>query len=125
MIRHQMFASARTATLWLLRLRTLALVVVQRPGFGLGTLPGKLLQGIAQGLDAGVAPMRLGILATFVGHRRGACQRLQTCRVLIAASIISQLCQQSWGQSFARAGEAPHQETVGMGQKKACNLPVV
>jgi hypothetical protein len=118
MIRHQMFARARTATLWLLRFRAFALVGVQRPGFFLVHSPSKLLQGIAQRLDTGVAPMRLGLLATFIRYRRGAGQRLQTGCGRIATPIISQLGQQPRGQSFARAGETPHQGAVSRGQKK-------
>ena len=106
-------------------LGALALVVVGRPGFFLGTLPGKLLQGIAQGLDTGVTPMWLGILATFIGHRRGACHRLQTRGVLVATAIISQFGQQSRSQPFAGAGQAPYQAAVSLGQKKAFDLLIV
>src|SRR5262249_25747029 len=50
----------------------LALVVRLRPGLLEDGLPGELIQHVAEGLDTGVAAMRLGVVATLVGHRRGA-----------------------------------------------------
>src|SRR5215472_13646323 len=100
----------------------LALIVVACPYLRQGTLPGKLLHGIPQGLDTSIAPMRLGILAAFRGHRRGARQSLQTRGVPVTLAIISQFGQQSRSQSLARARQAPDQATVSVGQKKAFNL---
>src|SRR6266566_2383778 len=103
----------------------LALIVVLRPGFGLRTLPSKLLQGVAQRLDASIASMRFGIGAAFIGDRRGACQRLQTGCVRIACSIIPDFCEQSRSQSLAGAGQTAEDLVVFMYQKKALDLLVV
>src|SRR5260370_39496953 len=56
-----------------LALAALAPIIPRPPRFLEGGLPGELIQHIAQRLDTGIAPMRLGVVATRIGHRRGAC----------------------------------------------------
>jgi hypothetical protein len=51
---------------------SLALIIGQGPGFLSRRLPGELVEGIAQGFEAGIAFVRLGILATLEGHRSRA-----------------------------------------------------
>src|SRR6266567_131284 len=104
---------------------TFALIVGHGPWFGLSALPGKLLQGVAQRFDASIAPMRFGIVATFIGDRRGSRQCLQAGRILVTLSIISKFCQQSRGQAFARARQMAEDVAVSVGQKKAFDLLVV
>src|SRR6266849_10837695 len=69
-----------------LALGPLALVILFGPGFLLGTLPGKLVQGIAPGLDTAQAPMGFLIRPALEEHRRRASQSLQTAGALIAAA---------------------------------------
>lgn len=102
-----------------------ALIVVHGPGFGVRTLPGKLMQRIAQGFDTGIPSMRFGIVATFIGHRRSTCQCLQAARISVTRTIISQFCQQSRSKAFARTRQGAKQMTVSMGQKKALDLLIV
>src|SRR6266571_1060358 len=60
----------------------LALVILSGPGFTLRGLPGKVVQRIAQRLDAAQATMRLGVHAALKQHGRGASQSLQTAGIL-------------------------------------------
>ncbi len=69
-------------------LLSLALVVVSGPACSLSALPCKLLQRIAQRFATGIAPMRLGIVATLKQDGRGSSQGLQTRRISIAVRII-------------------------------------
>src|SRR2546429_636072 len=94
-----------------------AMVVFLSPGFGLRTLPGKLMQRIPQGFDTGIASMGLGIGAAFIGNRRGASQGLQTGCVRIARPIIPDLCEQTRSQSLARTGQTAEDFVVFMRQK--------
>ena len=103
----------------------LALRVVLRPGFALRPLPGKLLQGVAQGFDTGIAPVGLRIGAACIGHRRRASQRLQTGAVGRALTIIADLCQQTRSQSLACTGQTAEDLLVLMPQKQARDLLVV
>src|SRR3989440_11157051 len=100
-------------------LLALALIVVLRPGFALRTLPGKLLQRVAQGFDTGIASVGLRIGAACIGHRRCARQSLQTGGVCIALTIIADLCQQTRSQSLAGTGQTAEDLRVLMPQKKA------
>ena len=75
-----------------LALCALALIVGHRPGFLRSALPRKLLQHIAQRFDAGRAFVGFGIVATFVRHRRGSCQRLNARRISVAVTIIAPFC---------------------------------
>ncbi len=108
-----------------LALSPLALVILLGPGFLVGTLPGKLVQGIAPGLDTTQAPMGFLIRPALEEHRRRTSQRLQTAGALIAAAIVAQFGQQS--RSKARSGpwQSLEELAVGMTQKKAFNLLVV
>src|SRR5437899_8602097 len=54
-----------------------AQVILLRPRLRAGTVKGKLLEGVAQGLDAAEAAMGLGICATLVEDWRGSSQSLQ------------------------------------------------
>src|SRR5579863_5008941 len=61
----------------------LALVVVPGPRLTLRTLPGELMQGIAQRFDAPQSAMRFGVHPALIQHGRGASQRLQTASILV------------------------------------------
>jgi hypothetical protein len=102
-----------------------ALVVVQGPGLTQGGLPGKLLQGIPQGLDTGRAAMCFGIGTALKQDRRGARQRLQAGGTGIAAPIVSNFCQQSRSQTFACPWQVLKTRTVRVSQKKALDLLIV
>ena len=106
-------------------LTSLALVVGNCPGFGLGALPGELVEGIAQGFDAAKAPMGFGILATLKQDGRSASQSLQTGRVSIAAPVIPDLGQQARGQTLTGSRQAAEDIIVFMRQKKGLDLLVV
>src|SRR5207247_1523327 len=103
-------------------LLALASVVVLGPGFALRTLPGKLLQRVAQRFDTGIAAMRLGIVAAFIGNGRRACQSLQTGRFRIPCAIIADFSEQSRSQSLSRSGKTAEDLVVFMHQKKTLNL---
>jgi hypothetical protein len=95
----------------------LTLVVIPGPRFRLRALSGKLLQRIAQGLDASVASMGFGILAAFTQHRRSPGQRLQTPGVLLARSVIPDFSQQPLRKPFSSTGKAA-ENTVGSVDQK-------
>ena len=103
----------------------LALVILSGPGFTLRGLPGKVVQRIAQRLDAAQATMRLGVHAALKQHGRGASQSLQTAGILGAAAIITDFRQQSWSQSLACTWQALKELMVLMGQKKGGNLLII
>jgi len=67
---------------------SLALVILLGPGFGMGTLPGKLLQGIAPRLDAAQPAMRFLIRPALEEDWRGSRKGLQTAGTLVASPII-------------------------------------
>ena len=64
----------------------LALVVGQRPD-SCGRLRGELIQSVAQGLQAGLAFERFGIVATLEGDGSCASESLQTRGIGIACLI--------------------------------------
>src|SRR6266487_2794720 len=105
--------------------RPFAVVILSRPGFLMGTLPGKLMQSIAQGFDTGIATMGFGILATFIEHWRGSSQGLQTPSFDIARCVIADFCEQSWSQTSARARKRMEDLIVFMAQKKALNFLII
>src|SRR6266487_2874236 len=111
--------------------RLVALLLLQHrkenasPGFLMGTLPGKLMQSIAQGFDTGIATMGFGILATFIEHWRGSSQGLQTPSFDIARCVIADFCEQSWSQTSARARKRMEDLIVFMAQKKALNFLII
>src|SRR5215469_15676132 len=51
-------------------------VILQGPCFLPRGFPGKLVQGVAQGFDAGITLMHLGVVPAFIGYWRGASQCL-------------------------------------------------
>src|SRR5450631_1720597 len=105
--------------------RSFALIVVFRPRFTLGTLPRKLMQGIAQWFDAPQSTMRFGIHATLIEDRRGSSQGLQTACILIPLSIIANLSQQPWSQVLPSTRQTLKKGVILMGQKKGADLFVI
>src|SRR5579859_1319253 len=95
-------------------LLALTLIVLQRPGFRLGTLPSKLVQSITKRLDTGMASMNPGIGSALKNHRRGPCQRLQSRRIGVAFPIIANFCQQTRSETFASTGQAREDLAVGV-----------
>jgi len=106
-------------------LRPFALVIRQRPGFLLRRLPGKLVQGVAQGFQAGEAFMRFGVIAAFIGHGRGSGQGLDRVGIGIAATIITPFGQQTWSQAFASPRQRTPQFLIVMPQKKGADGLVI
>jgi hypothetical protein len=102
-----------------------ALVIGSGPRFALRTLPGELLQGVAQGFDTPQAAMRFGIRPALKQDGRGATQRLQTAGIQVAAPVITNLCQQSRGQMVGAARQAGKDLVVRMGQKKGADLLII
>ena len=104
-------------------LRSFALIVGSGPRFTRQSLPGELLQGIAQRFDTAEPTMRFAVASTLIQHGGGAGQLLQTRGVLIALSMIT---------NFGRASEVPGacqhvaswQRSDGLhGSKKGCESP--
>ena len=104
---------------------SLAFVIRQRPGFLFGRLPGKLIQGVAQRLQTGIALMRLGIIAALKRNGSSPGQSLHTHTCSVAATIIAPFSQQSRGEAFSRSWKTAENLAVFMGQKKGGNLLVV
>ena len=100
----------------------LALIVGHRPRLEAGTLPGKLVEGVAQHLITSVAPVRSGKITTLKGDRRGPRQRLHTARILIPRAVIAPFGQQTGGQAFPRSRQTHEQVGIRMRQKKALDL---
>ncbi len=101
-------------------LRSFALIVVLGPGFTLGSLPRKVMQGVAQRFNAAQAAMRFGIHATLIEDRRGSSQGLQTACILVTLAIISNLSQQPWSQVLPSTRQTLKESMIFMGQKKGC-----
>ena len=105
--------------------RPFALVIGQRAGFLQRRLPGELVQGVAQGFQAGEAFVCFGIVATLERHRRGPGQGLDTGGISVAAAIIAPFGQQTWGQALARTRQRTPQLLIVMGQKKGADGLVI
>ncbi len=93
-------------------LRAFTLVIRSCPRLKSRGLPGKLLHGIAQRFDTGVALMHLGVVATLIRSWRGPSQGLKTGRITIPLPIISPLS--------APAGEPAVSQLLGDLQKSYC-----
>src|SRR5260370_23705392 len=70
-------------------LRSFPLVIGQRPGFLQGRLPGELVQGVTQRLQAGEAFVRFGIIAALERHWRSPGQGLDGASISVAGAIIA------------------------------------
>src|SRR5450631_1718538 len=105
--------------------RSFALIVVFGPRFTLGTLPGKLMQGIAQWFNAPQSTMRFGIHATLIEDRRGSSQCLQTACILVPCAVIANLSQQPWSQVLPSTRQTLKDGMVLMGQKKGVNFLII
>ena len=108
-----------------LALGSFALIILLGPGFLVRTLPGKLVQGIAPGLDAAQPAMRLLIRPALEEHRRSPSERLQAARAVIAAAVIAQFGQQTRSETRSGPWQSLEEFAVGMHQKKAFDLLVV
>src|SRR5450755_2116152 len=105
--------------------RSFALIVVFCPRFTLGTLPRKLMQGVAQRFDASQSTMGFGIHATLIEDRRGSSQCLQTACILVPLSIIANLSQQPGSQVLASTRQTLKEGMILMRQKKGADLFVI
>ncbi len=105
--------------------RTFALIVGSRPRLAQRTLPSKLMQGIAQGLDTPLASMRLRVVSALKQDRRSASQSLQTGSTFIPRRIVSDFSEQAGRKAFARSGQAQKDLVVFMTQKKLLDLLVI
>src|SRR5262245_14198188 len=101
-----------------LALAPLALVIGSRPRLPEGGLPGELIEDIAQGINARLAPVGTRVLAALVDHRRGARQRLHTRRTRVALPVVAPSCQQPGRKTLASAWETQKQRAVRMLEKK-------
>src|SRR5215472_2671806 len=99
-----------------------ALLVAQRPALPLSRQPGKLVEGIAERLDTGVALVRLGVIPTGKSDRRCPRQGLYTRTSRITGALITPLRQQSRCQPFAGTRKPTEESAVSVGQKKALDL---
>src|SRR5262245_49043086 len=79
-----------------------------------GRLPGKLVEGVTQGLDVRIASMGTRVLATLVGHRRRARQGLHTRRTCVALPVVAPSCHQLGRQTLAGAWETREEWAVRM-----------
>src|SRR5437667_12634659 len=85
-----------------LALSTFVLVVGSRPRFTQGRLPSELVQIVAQGLQAGKAFVRFGIIAALEGDGSRPSQRLDAIGIGITSSIIAPFSEQSRSQAASR-----------------------
>ena len=108
-----------------LALGPLALVILLGPGFLVGALPGKVVQGIAPGLDATQPTMRFLVRPALEEDWRSPSESLPTARILIPAAIIAAFSQQTRSETWASSRQGLEQLAVGMTQKKALNFLVV
>lgn len=83
-----------------LALCSFALVIRSRPRLREGRLPGELMQGIAQRLQAGKAFVSFSKVATLERHRSCASQFLHTLGILVTGSVIAPFGQQAGSQTF-------------------------
>src|SRR5262249_16220819 len=108
-----------------LALAALAPVIGCGPRLLEGRLPGKLVEGVTQGLDACVARMGTRVLAALVRRGGGARQGLHTRRTCVALPVVAPSCQQPGRQTLAGAWETREEWAVRMLEKKAGDLVVV
>src|SRR5260370_17288362 len=101
------------------------LIVVFGPRFTLGSLPGKLMQGVAQRFDAAQPAMSFGIDPTLIEGGGGSYKCLQNTCILIPLTIIPNLSQQSWSQTLPSTRQTLKDLMVLMSQKKGVNLLVI
>ena len=101
-----------------LALGSFALIILLGPGFLKSTLPSKLLQGAAPGLDAAQASMRFLVRPALEEDGRGAGESLQAAGAVVAIPIITQFSQQARRETFASSRQGLEQLAVGMHQKR-------
>src|SRR5260370_14651600 len=106
-------------------LGSFALVILPGPGFLESTLPGKLVQGIAPGLDAAQTSMSFLVCPALKEDRRGASECLQTARALITVPIIPKFSQQARSETYSSSQQGLEEFAVSMDLKKALNLLVI
>src|SRR5260370_4372958 len=94
------------------------LIVILRPRFALGTLPRKLMQGVAQRFNAAQPTMSFGIHPTLIEDRRGSSQRLQAACIVVALTIIPNLSQEPWNHALSSTRQTLEHSFILMGQKK-------
>ncbi len=104
---------------------SLAPVVVQRPRFFQGRLPGKLVERVPQRLQARIAFMCLRVVATLEGDRGCSRQRLQAGCISIACAVLSDFGQQPRREPFPCPRETPEDFVVFMAQKKVSNFLLI
>jgi hypothetical protein len=108
-----------------LALGPLALVILLGPRFLERALPGKLVQGIAPGLDTAQPTMGLLVRPALEEDGRCTSQGLQTAGVHVSAAIITHFGQQARSKTRSSSWQRGEELAVGMDQKKALNLLVV
>ena len=73
---------------------------------------GPLLSDLAEFMIASLTKYDPSALATLLGHRAGAGDRLQTARTRKALTIITKLGQQRWREKVASAGQRGKQLVI-------------
>lgn len=79
-------ANSHTVTL---ALSSFAAIVGSRPVFLSGTLPGKLVEDIAQWFQTSKAFVGFGVISAFEGHRRSASQGLHAFGIAVTRPIVA------------------------------------
>ena len=103
----------------------LALVILLGPGFLERTLPGKLLQGIAPGLDAAQPSMGFLVRPALEEDWRGARKGLKAAGALVARAVITHFGEHARRETGARSWQSLEELVVLMHQKKALNLLII
>jgi len=100
-----------------LALGPLALGRLLGPRFLVRTLPGKLLQGIAPGLDTAQTTMRFLLRPALKEDWRGASESLHARGTVVAAAVIAQFSQQTRSETQASSWQGLKELEVFMPQK--------
>src|SRR6266516_4784513 len=108
-----------------LALSAFALVIRSSPRFFSGRFPCKLVEHVAQRLQASKAFVRFRIVAALERHRSGPSQGLESIGISVTASSISPFGQQPWSQAFGGPRQRTPDRLVRMGQKKGSDLLIV
>jgi hypothetical protein len=100
----------------------LALVELPSPGFPQGGLPGELVEGIEPGLHTRIALVGFAIVATLVGHRRGARQGLDAASPSISFLVIPPFRQEPESQVLPSPWQATEKGVIRVQVEKTVNL---
>jgi len=106
-------------------LRAFPLVIGECPAFLQRRLPGELVQGVAQWLQAHKCFACFGVIATLERHRSSPGQGLDAVGIGVTWPVIPPFSQQTWSQAQASTGKRTSYLLVRMSQKKGADLLIV